>query len=116
MIKGFEEHTKLSKKGKECIKLFLRKIQGNKENNPVFSKKIESYFDVSGSEVRQIVLHLRRCGYPIASCSKGYFWAENSQQLAQTIHHLEQRKSSIAYTIEKMKQATFSKNQMQLFA
>ena len=115
MIKGFEEHTKLSKRGEACKQKFLSKIVNNKESNPVLSKKVEGYFDISGSEVRQIVLYLRRCGYPIASCSKGYFWAESPEQLAPTIHHLEQRKSSIAYTLSKMRDANFAKDQMQLF-
>ena len=116
MIKGFEEHTKLSKKGEECKEKFLSKIKHNSTDNPVLSKKVEDYFEISGSEVRQIVLYLRRCGVPIASCSKGYFWATSPEQLAPTIHHLEQRKRSIAYTLEKMKSANFAKDQMQLFA
>lgn len=41
MIKGFEEHTKLSKKGEECKEKFLTKIKHNSINNPVLSKKLK---------------------------------------------------------------------------
>ena len=63
--------------------------------NAVTSKEIELRFHCRGSEVRRIVNDLRCRGIPICSCSKGYFYATNADEIQGTITHLEGRKNKL---------------------
>ena len=58
---------------------------------------------LSGAEVRAIIRHLRRAGYPIGSCGRGYFYCETKAELLDTIAHLESRKDSLEETIDALR-------------
>lgn len=65
----------------------------------VMSIALEKHFKISGPQVREIVKTARRLGVPIGSCGAGYFFARNADELANTMHHLQERRNSLTYTL-----------------
>ena len=66
-------------------------------NAPVYSYRIEESYELSGSEVRSIVHHLRCEGVPIGSGHKGYYMARTPDEIETTIEHMIQREQSIRH-------------------
>jgi len=114
-IGDFEPHIQISKKAEFKKEELLEKIKLNGINNPVKSKKIEAYFNLKGSEIRQLIKLLRREGHPIASCAKGYFYALTVDELMPTINHMRLRRDSISNTVRSlMNNKIFTINQEML--
>ena len=65
--------------------------------NVVSSKELRHWG--KGPEIREIIHNIRVAGYPIASCSKGYYYANSKAELAHTLN----RVSSYIREMEKMK-------------
>ena len=61
------------------------------------SQALEQALNLSGNSLRKQVNRLRREGVPIASCSRGYFYAETEEELQRTIRQLQSRIKKIAY-------------------
>lgn len=71
---------------------------------------------VSGSDVRAMVNHLRRKGWPIASMSGGYFYALDYNELNDTLLHLEDRISAMMGALDGLKKSfSEEEDQMNLF-
>ena len=114
-MKTFEEHVKLSKRAKEEKLEFLNRIRLTTSESPVNSKQVERVLRLKGSELRQLVKVLRREGYPIASCGKGYYYARNIEEIMPTLDHMKMRRDSIALTINKMMEGKlFTEDQQSL--
>ena len=75
------------------------------EQNAVTSRGLETAFDVSGKELRDLINTLRRGGVPIASSGAGYFYAATEQEVRATIAHMTHRISGIAAAIRGLTQA-----------
>ncbi len=74
-------------------------------NAPVYSYRIEESYELSGSEVRSIVHHLRCEGVPIGSGHKGYYMARTPDEIETTIEHMIQREQSIRHAREGLQRA-----------
>lgn len=53
------------------------------KENAIVSKKLNMFGP--GTFIRASIHRLRLAGLPICSCSKGYYWAETSTELKQTV-------------------------------
>jgi hypothetical protein len=89
---------------------FIVYMQFRKINSPVNSKEIETHFGLSGSEIRDVIRHLRRKGYPIANTkisegltTKIYFWASSWDEMKPTIYELENRRNDLSETISSLR-------------
>ena len=80
-------------------------IKKHREDNPIYSGKLEEIFEVNGSNVRDIVRELRRDGFPIANSKSGYYYATCFKQIEDTINDLEARSRSLALTANKLKKS-----------
>ena len=69
------------------------------------SRIIEQQLRIDGFDLRQGVNQLRRQGIPIASESKGYFYAANPTELEPTLRHLRHRRAAIDAAIEGLEKA-----------
>ena len=67
-------------------------------NNPISSELLEVELDCQGTVIRDGVRALRRSGFPVASCSEGYFLANNFAEIEDTIDNLRSRMKSLAIT------------------
>ena len=112
----FENMDGLTKKAKGKLDEFLNRIQMVKKDGPVRSKIIEEALDLRGVEVRAMVNFLRKRGYPIGSSSKGYWYAQNMDEISDTIKHLYQRKTSIQSVISGLENSVFFAEQGKLFS
>ena len=65
----------------------------------VLSRELEDRLNLRGASIRVIVKNARRLGVPIGSCGEGYFYARNFNELADTMHHLKERRDSLTYTL-----------------
>ncbi len=90
-LPGYEDIPGLTKKAVEQIPRFLVGIKRHWMSDPVKSCVIEKALGLTGSEVRAIVSLLRIKTYPIASGSKGYWWAVRSCELVSTREHIQGR-------------------------
>lgn len=68
------------------------------KENVVPSRKLRHWG--TGPEVRKIIHNLRVAGYPIASCTKGYYYANSKAELNHTLN----RVSSYIREMEKMRE------------
>ena len=69
----------------------LRLLRRYDSTNPIHSPQLERLAQLSGPEIRAIVHYWRTQQEPIASSSKGYWYAHQPEELADTISHGEQR-------------------------
>ena len=90
-LPGYEDIPGLTERAVEQIPRFLVGIKRHWLSDPVKSHVIEKALGLTGSEVRAIVSLLRIKSYPIASGSKGYWWAVRSCELASTREHIQGR-------------------------
>ena len=58
------------------------------KENAVKSKDLEKRFDVSGRTLRQKVNQMRQEGIPVCSDCTGYFYAENQDEINETVSWL----------------------------
>lgn len=91
-MEGFEAWTKLSPKAELKLEA-VREILEERTSSDfrVISSSLESKFELSGAEIRQIIRRLRFDGVPIGSSAKGYFWARKGEELDSTIAHITAR-------------------------
>ena len=59
------------------------------------SQALEQALNRSGSSLRKQVNRLRREGVPIASCKRGYFYAETAGEVYATIRELKKMRSGL---------------------
>jgi len=78
-------------------------------HKPIVSRKLQTLWDISDVTVRQAVALLRDEGEPIASGSKGYYFATTAGQLEDTINHLRERVIGISKRISSL---TSTQNKM----
>lgn len=71
-------------------------------SNPIKSKELEEEFNISSSQVRDVVRSLREKGVPITSGAEGYWFARNIEELKPTLNHLKERALSLLRTISKL--------------
>lgn len=67
------------------------------ERHIVPSRELEVAFQIRGPELRTVINAERGKGYPICSTDKGYFYAENKEELQRTIRQLQSRIKKIAH-------------------
>jgi len=71
----------------------------------IYSYEIESKFDMTGEEVREVIKHWRRNGELIAPSGNGYFYAETKEEALRGLENLEGRHNSLGVTIQCYKNA-----------
>ena len=59
------------------------------------SQALEQALNLSGNSLRKQVNRLRQEGVPIASCKRGYFYAETAGEVAATIQELKKMRSGL---------------------
>lgn len=69
------------------------------------SQALEQALNLSGNSLRKQVNRLRREGVPIASCSRGYFYAETAGEVYATIRELKKMRSGLDAAIAGLEQA-----------
>ncbi|MFI3226633.1 MAG: hypothetical protein R3Y09_04390 [Clostridia bacterium] len=74
---------KLSEKKIELLALLQNYYVG--AENYITSKEIEKRLQIQSRDVRKIVNSLRQAGEPIGSNIDGYFYAQNIEEVEQTI-------------------------------
>ena len=88
---------------KESEKYHIQKtIERHNSDNPIYSKTLEQQFGVKGIVIRHIIRELRLEGHPIASGSKGYFYAKYKTELQPTIDSLKSRGMDMLATADKL--------------
>ena len=115
MLNGFENiPNDLNEKLVNLLEPVLEIISLYGADSPLKSYVIEERFYITGPELRAVIRHLRRLGYPLGSSSKGYYYIHTKDELDKTIEHLEQRKNSIERTILEMRHIQIDKSIQQL--
>lgn len=61
------------------------------KDKPVYSSTLEREYKLSGTEIREMIGELRDSGEPIASGSKGYFYAKTYDEIIDTSDALKGR-------------------------
>ena len=89
-------------------------ISKRSKYKPIVSKDLERCFDISGSEVRDIVRVLRRKGEPIVGSNTGYFLASGTGEIQELIADLVSRISSMSETVKAIKDKAYDKYGTQL--
>lgn len=71
--------------------LLVQYIQENAigRRNKVTARKLRGFGYGDGREIRKAVHRLRLLGYPICSNTQGYWWAEDLDELKETINFLD---------------------------
>ncbi len=77
---------KITEKRKALLELLKNKHIG--AENYITSAEIEEKLEIKGATVRQIINSLRSAGQPIGSNTDGYFFAQNVEEVEQTISGL----------------------------
>ncbi len=87
--------------------------------NPILSDRLERKFAKKGIEIRSAIHNLRKEGFPICSGAKGYWLAENPQELDATIQNLIEREAGIRIARKGLQKAKYEyfedKKQRRLF-
>ena len=58
------------------------------KRNAVYSRQLERLFSIDGRNLRRKISALRQDGYPICSDESGYYYADNQNEINNTIHRL----------------------------
>ncbi len=86
----------------------LKELENHTSVNPINSKELEGLYNLSGSEVRDIIRELRRDGNMIGSGSDrgrrqgGYYIIRTIDEYTETRTHIVNRIISLANTVRKM--------------
>lgn len=75
--------------------IYMKEHHTGKEK-AVSSAYLQSRFSISGRTVRKLVNQLRNDGNPICSGDNGYYYAENRQELLESIGQMTSRIIEIA--------------------
>ena len=67
------------------------------KRNAVYSRELERLFSIDGRNLRRKISALRQDGYPICSDESGYYYADNLNEITNTV----QRLSGLATKISK---------------
>ena len=63
--------------------------------NAALSKELEAVFLCKGSEIRKHINELRANTIPVCSSGLGYYYSENTDDIDETVAHLNSRISKI---------------------
>ena len=107
-IKAFKKTTLYHQKYDSLINMLRVRPH---DSRLVMSTELEKVFKLSGPQVRDIVKAARRLGIPIGSCGRGYFYARNAEELFNTLHHLQERRNSLSYTVRALEKCYPNQNQ-----
>lgn len=80
---------------KTAICNYLRKYHAGKER-AVFSRELERLFIMDGRTVRRAIHDLRQDGFPICSDQRGYYYADNQQEINKTVCRLNSLVTNIS--------------------
>ena len=61
----------------------------------IYSRELQRLFSVDGRSLRRKINRLRQAGIPICSGETGYYYAENEQELNDTIIRLNELETKI---------------------
>ncbi len=78
----------------EAIFRYL-KTNHNGRSKAALSRQLKAAFSCKGAEIRKCINALRSCGVPICSCTDGYFYSENPEDIRGTVNQLHSRISKI---------------------
>ncbi len=101
-MSGFDHKDKMTLRATKAVSDVLWGLKRYRsaylfaENQRVKSSVIERKLNLTGSEVRAIIAHLRLQGHPVGSDGRGYFWAVSPRDLQATIDHFAGREEKLA--------------------
>ena len=58
--------------------------------NAVHSKELEDMFELDGRNIRRKISALRQDGFPICSDESGYYYADNQEEINNTVGRLNE--------------------------
>lgn len=103
VIKAFKEAVQKSEQkeaekdtGPERRLLRYLKLHHTGKENAVYSKELEDRFDLGGRSLRRIINKLRQDGNPVCSNCKGYYYAENREDVKKTVRWLNDLVSGVS--------------------
>ena len=71
------------------------KTNHNGRSKAALSRQLEAAFSCKGAKIRKCINALRSGGVPICSCTGGYFYSENPEDIRGTVNQLHSRISKI---------------------
>lgn len=83
----FEKSGTTTAEEKELLRAYLKHFHTGK-SRAVPSRELEQLFDLDGRSIRRRISVLRQEGCPICSDVNGYFYAENQQEINETVGRL----------------------------
>lgn len=98
----------------EKYKAVIHYLYEEINREPVISKRLESIFDLSGPEIREIIKYARRNGHPVASNNYGYYIEMDYDKCMENIIHLEERAMSQLFTVNRMRQLCPQNQQLKM--
>lgn len=66
---------------------------------PVTNHEIAAHLRKREVDIRKLINQARCEGYPICSCTKGYFYSTNKADIVETIHSLNSRTIAVGKAI-----------------
>jgi len=108
---GFEkyreevERFKRSDRYDREFKLFLDVLK-RLDGRYITAEDFKRIYDIPSVRLRTLVKNGRRMGYWIVSDQNGYKLTDNYFEMQETIKHLEERVSSLQFTLECIKKGT----------
>ena len=91
----------------------LSYIAHRDSSNPILSRDLEKYLDISGPAVRDAIRLLRRSGHPIVATEHGYFYAQTPEEVDIIVQDLSARISSLSKTRSAILQKAYERFQLQ---
>lgn len=73
---------------KDKIHIFIREFHMGKDN-PVSNKELQRIFRIREDEIRTCIKILRLDGKPVCYNESGYFYAQNREEILETVDHLQ---------------------------
>lgn len=74
---------------------------GSKEN-PITNKEMSSSLNLTDVSIRKKINEARCNGFPICSCDKGYYYSEDTNDIAATIRSLTHRNIAVEKAVSGM--------------
>ncbi len=96
----------------DCI---LSSIKLHGKDNRIYSYQLESQYNLTGAELRNIIKELRRSGEPIANSKEGYYYARDINELKETLEDLRGRALSMINTASLMEKRFITNKELSLF-
>ena len=82
-----ERHYVRDMDKKSAICMYLKNSHTGK-SRAIHSRDLQRLFSIDGRNLRRKISALRQDGYPICSDETGYFYADNQQEINQTVFRL----------------------------